>query len=166
MFVELCFKIAAPLAAVISMASSGGFFNKLLEGFWSLPNAIREIVWWIQNLSEVSIIVDDYNSLTAAAFNQKYGAGAINYVMEYLNEGLTYLQLVYINFMEHPITTILAAVITFLVFYLAARIARFVRQKGQGSVFTRFERRTGKRVFKDLEKEEQSDSTPTNNPWV
>lgn len=166
MFIELCFKLAAPLAAIISMAATGGFFNKLLKGFWSMPKAIREIIWWIQNSSEVSTIVDDYNSLTAAAFNQKYGAGAINYVMEYLNEGIDYLQLVYVNFTEHPVVTILAAGITFLVFYLLARIARFVRQKGQGSVVTKFERRAGKRIFEDPQEEEQTNASTIENQWI
>lgn len=145
---ELCFKLAASLAAIIAMAAQGGFISKVMAGFYSLPEAVREIIWWFQNIPEVGRIVNDYNTLTAANFNQKYGSGAVNYVMDYLNEGVSYLQQVYLNLSGQPVATVLAAVVVFLIFYLMARIVRFVRQEGQGSVVTRFERRAGNRVFK------------------
>ena len=147
--VEFCFKLAAPLAAVISMAAPGGFVYKVISGFESLPEAIREIIWWVRNVSEIGVIIEDYNTMTAANFNQKYGAGAINSVMEYLNELVSYIQQVYVNLAEQPITTILAALLVFLIFYLGARVARFIRQRGQGSVVTKFERKMGNRVFSD-----------------
>jgi predicted PurR-regulated permease PerM len=146
--IEICLKVAAPLAAIISMAASGGFISKVVAGFQSLPEAVREIVWWIKNIPEVGKIVDDYNTMTAATFNQTYGAGAVNYVMDYLNEALTYLQQVYRNLVEQPVSTVLAALLVFLLFYLMARVVRFVRQEGQGSLVTKFERRTGNRIFK------------------
>lgn len=144
---EYCLKLAAPLAAIISMAALGSFISKIIAGFRSLPEAVREIIWWIGNIPEIGRIVNDYNTLTAASFNQKYGAGAINYVMDYLNEGVAYLQRVYVNLAEQPISTMLAAIITFLIFYVAARFIRFVRQKGQGSFVTRYERRKGEELF-------------------
>lgn len=145
--VELCLKLAAPLAAVISMAAQGNFISKIVAGFQSLPEAVREIIWWIKNIPEVGKIVDDYNTMTAAGFNQKYGAGAVNYVMDYLNHVTTYLQQVYQNLVEQPLSTVLAALIIFLLFYLLARIVRFLRQEGQGSFITKFERRAGDRIF-------------------
>lgn len=145
---ELCFKLAASLAAIIAMAAQGGVVSKVMAGFYSLPEAVREIIWWVKNIPEIGKIVNDYNTLTAANFNQKYGSGAVNYVMDYLNEAVNYLQQVYLNISGQPLATVLAAVIVFLIFYLVARIARFVRQEGQGSFVTRFERRTGHRVFK------------------
>ncbi len=145
--VELCLKLAAPLAAIISMAAQGNFIAKIVAGFQSLPEAVREIIWWIKNIPEVGKIVDDYNTLTAADFNQQYGAGAVNYVMDYLNQVITYLQQVYQNLVEQPISTVLAALIVFLLFYLMARIVRFLRQEGQGSFITKFERRAGNRIF-------------------
>lgn len=156
--VEYCFKLVAPLAAVISLAAPGSFLYKVMLGFRSLPDAIREIVWWFRNASEIGTIINDYNTMTAANFNQKYGAGAINYVMEYLNEAVAYLQQVYVNLAEQPVATVLAAATVFLLFYLLARIARFVRQRGQGSVVTRFERKMGDRVF-----ENQKSSYPYSN---
>ena len=146
---EYCLKLAAPLAAIISMAAPAGFFSKIIAGFRSLPDAIREIIWWIGNIPEIGRIVNDYNTLTAASFNQKYGSGAVNYVMDYLNEGVAYLQRVYVNLAEQPITTILAAGIIFLIFYITARLVRFVRQEGQGSFIARYERRKGERIFRE-----------------
>lgn len=156
--VEYCFKLAAPLAAVISLAAPGSIIYKVTQGFRSLPEAVREIVWWFQNASEIGTIINDYNTMTAANFNQKYGAGAINNVMAYLNEAVTYLQRVYVNISEQLVATILAAVTVFLIFYLLARIARFIRQEGQGSLVTKFERKMGSRVFED-----QKNSTPYTN---
>ena len=147
--VEYCLKIAAPLAAFISMAVGGGFVNKVIEGFRSLPEAVREIIWWFGNIGEIGTIIDDYNTLTAANFNQKYGTGAINSVMEYLNEGVAYLQRVFENMTNQPVSTVVAALLIFLIFYLSARLARFVRQRGQGSVVTKFERRMGDKVFRE-----------------
>lgn len=158
--VELCLKLAASLAAIIAMAAQGGVVSKVVSGFYSLPEAVREIIWWVKNIPEIGKIVNDYNTLTAANFNQKYGSGAVNYVMDYLNEAVNYLQQVYLNISGQPLATVLAAVIVFLIFYLAARIARFVRQEGQGSFVTRFERRAGHRVFKKKKNStEQYDST-------
>jgi predicted PurR-regulated permease PerM len=151
--VAFCLRLAAPIAAVISMAAPGNFINKVIEGFQSLPEAIRNIIWWIKRIPEIGIIIEDYNTLTAATFNRKYGSGTVNYVMDYLNDGVAYLRQVVNNLSEQPIPTILAAVLVFLVFYLLARTARFVRQEGQGSVVTKFERRTGNRVFKKNENE-------------
>lgn len=145
--IEYCFKLAAPLAAFISMATPGGFINKIISGFESLPEAIREIIWWVKNIPEISIIIEDYNTMIAANFNQKYGAGAINSVMEYLNELVSYLQQVYANLADQPAGTILAALIVFVIFYLLARVCRFIRQRGQGSVITKFERKMGSKVF-------------------
>lgn len=160
--VEFCFKLAAPLAAVISMGAQDGFVNKVVQGFQSLPEAIREIIWWIENISEIGQIIDDYNTMTAANFNAKYGSGAINNVMDYLNEGVTYLQHVYLNLAEQPVVTILAAIIVFLVFYILGRVARFIRQEGQGSFIDRAERRAGDRVFKHG----KSSSSYDTSRWV
>lgn len=157
---EFCFKLAAPLAAFISMAARGDFLTKLVQGFQSLPEAIREIIWWFKNVSEIGIIIEDYNTMTAANFNQKYGAGAVNYVMEYLNEAVAYLQQVITNLSDQPVATLLAAALVFLIFYLLARLARFIRQEGQGSVVTKFERKMGKRVFKNQRSESYESSSP------
>lgn len=146
--VEYCFKLAAPIAAVISLGVPGPFSTKVVSGFRSLPQAIHEIIWWFRNIPEIGHTIEDYNTMTAANFNAKYGSGAINNVMNYLNEAVAYLQQVYVNLAEKPVTTILAALVVFLVLYLLSRVARFIRQEGQGSLVDRYERRAGDRVFK------------------
>ncbi len=145
--VEIVLKIAAGLAAVISLAAAGGFIHKIVEGFQSLPAAIRKIYWWFENAPEINTIVEDYNTMTAASFNQKYGMEAVNSVMDYLNETVAWLQQVYLNLTEEPVGTVLAVIIVFAAFYLTARLLRFYRQKGQGSFVTKFERRAGNRIF-------------------
>ncbi len=145
---EFILKITASLAALIALAAPGGFLSKLAEGFQSLRGAVQEVWWWITHIDEFGQVMEDYNTLTAAAFNQKYGAGAVNSVMDYLNEGVDYIQRIWQNLNAEPIGTLLAAILIFLIFYLAARLIRFVRQRGQGSFIDKFERKQGRKVFK------------------
>ena len=128
---ELALKIAAPVAAAISLGNTGHFFEKVMTGFASLPQTIRDLFVTLGSSDYVTRVITDYNTLTAAAFNQKYGAGAINYVMDYLNEGVSYLQNVYENLNDQPLSTIVATLLVFMVLYLLSRAARFVRQRGQ-----------------------------------
>lgn len=146
--VEMGFKITAPVAAAISLGTQGGFFDKVGTGFASLPQTIRELLVTLGSSDYVSQIINDYNTLTAAAFNEKYGGGAIQYVMQYLNNGVVYLQKVYQNLTTETISTVIAAFVVFVVLYLLSRSARFVRQRGQGSVVDRFERKAGDKVFR------------------
>lgn len=144
---EMAFKILAPIAAAISLGDRGGFLSKIGSGLGSLPEKTVELVKTIRNTDYVTRIIDDYNSLTAAAFNEKYGGDAINYVMQYLNEGVAYLQNVYQNITEEPVSTAFAALLVFLLLYLLSRLMRFVRQRGQGSVIDKMERRAGDKIF-------------------
>lgn len=144
---EWACKVTASIAAAITLGTGGGFFDKVADGFGSLPKTLLQIYETISSSDYVSEVITDYNTLTAAAFNQKYGAGAVNYVMQYLNEGVRYLQAVYENLSIEPVTTLLAALFVFLILYLAGRSARFVRQRGQGSIIARLERKAGDNVF-------------------
>jgi len=145
--IEMVFKILAPVAAAISLGDPGSFLSKVSSGFGSLPEKIRELVRTLDSTDYVTRVINDYNSLTAAAFNEKYGGDAINYVMQYLNEGVSYLQNVYQNLSAEPVSTVLAALFVFMLLYLSSRLVRFVRQRGQGSVIDRMERRAGDKVF-------------------
>ena len=144
---EIAFKITAPVAAAISLGTQGGFFDKVGSGFASLPQTIRELLVTLGSSDYVSQIINDYNSLTAAAFNEKYGGGAIQYVMQYLNNGVVYLQKVYQNLTTETISTVIATLLVFVVLYLISRSVRFVRQRGQGSVVDRMERKAGDKIF-------------------
>lgn len=149
---EIILKMAASLAALIALASVGNLFYKIIHGIQSLPVTVKEIIWWFKNVPEIDRLIEDYNTMTAASFNQKYGMEAVNSVMGYLNEIVNYFQAVYVNISEEPINTILATIIVFLIFYLSARLLRFYRQKGQGSFITKFERRAGRLIFNNVER--------------
>ncbi|MDX1586519.1 MAG: hypothetical protein R3222_07240 [Balneolaceae bacterium] len=141
------FKILAPIAAAISLGDTGNFLSKVSSGLGSLPEKIRELIRRLDNTEYITQIINDYNSLTAAAFNEKYGGDAINNVMQYLNEGVAYLQNVYRNVTEEPVSTALAALLVFMLLYLSGRLMRFVRQRGQGSVVDKMERKAGNKIF-------------------
>lgn len=146
--VEFALKIAAPISAAISLGNRGNFLEKVGTGFGSLPATVHELLRTIGSSDYVIRVIDDYNTLTAAAFSEKYGGGAINYVMRYLNEGVLYFQNVYENLSSEPISTAIATLLVFLVLYLLSRSARFVRQRGQGSVIDKMERKAGDKIFR------------------
>lgn len=145
---EIALKIAAPVSAAICLGSKGSFFEKVGAGFGSLPDTVRELIVTLGTSDYVVRVINDYNTLTAAAFNEKYGGGAISYVMQYLNEAVSYFQNVYDNMSSEPFSTAFATVLVFVVLYILSRFARFVRQQGQGSVIDKMERKAGDKIFR------------------
>ena len=144
---EYVCKIIAGFVAVLVLAAPGSFFAKIAAGFSSIVEAVRTLTNWPEQIQYFSALIDDYNTLTASEFHQRYGGDAINSFMGRLNESVSYLQNVYQNIVEQPVATIIAALLAFSVFYLAARVLRFIRQRGKGSYLTRKEREIGERVF-------------------
>jgi hypothetical protein len=144
---EYLFKLAAGVIGMIVLGAGGSFWGKMGTGFGSIGNVLHQIAEWPERLTYIGTVVQDYNTLTASAFNERYGGDAINRLMELLNEGVAYGQAVYQNITEQPVTTILATLIVFLLFYIIGRACRFYRQKGQGSFLIKKERELGKRVF-------------------
>lgn len=150
---EYIFKFSAGVVAIIVLGGEGSFFSKLGRGFGSLVDVLGKIVAWPDTLGYLATVIRDYNTLTASAFNQRYGGQAVNRVMESLNEAVTYSQAVYQNLTGQPLATVLATMIAFLTFYSVARIVRFIRQRGRGSYLVRKEREIGDRVFRNRESE-------------
>ncbi|MEX0993941.1 MAG: hypothetical protein WD599_00340 [Balneolaceae bacterium] len=148
---EYFLKILAGVSSILVLGGQGSFFNKLATGYSSLIDVLYRIAAWPEKFSYITTVIRDYNSLTASAFNQRYGSQAINQVMDYLNETVFYFQTVYQNLAEQPISTVLATIIAFLSFYILARTMRFIRQRGEGSYLTRKEREFGDRVFRSSE---------------
>jgi hypothetical protein len=148
---EYTFKVLAGVTSLIVLGAQGSFFTKLGTGFGSLLNVVSEILETPGRLVYIGNVIHDYDTLTASAFNQRYGGQAINRVMESLNEGVVYFQSVYQNLAHQPIATLLATSIAFLTFYFIGRTFRFIRQKGQGSFLVRLERKLGKRFFRKSE---------------
>lgn len=144
---EYLFKLVAGVIAMIVLGAGGPFFSKVGTGFGSIGNVLYQIAEWPDRLTYIGTVIQDYNTLTAATFNERYGGDAITRVMELLNEGVAYGQAVYQNLSRQPVATIGATVVVFLLFYIIGRACRFYRQKGQGSFLTKKERELGKRVF-------------------
>jgi len=145
---EYFFKISGSVAAIIAMGAYGSFFSKLFSGYGSLLPALYNIFEFPEKSRFIVNVIQDYNTLTASAFNQRYGGQAVNYVMGSLNEAVIYLQSIYENISQQPIATLLAGGFAFLSLYITGRFFCFIRQKGQGSYLDRFERKLGNRVFK------------------
>jgi hypothetical protein len=144
---EYLFKLAAGVIALIVLGAGGSFFSKIGTGFASIGGFLQEVAEWPDRLAYMSTVIQDYNTLTAAEFNQRYGGDAITRVMESLNEAVTYGQAVYQNIIHQPVATVVATLIVFLLFYLTGRACRFYRQKGQGSFLVKKERELGRRLF-------------------
>jgi predicted PurR-regulated permease PerM len=144
---EYLFKLSAGVIAMIVMGAGGSFFGKLGTGFGSIGNVLNQVANSPDQLAKLGTIIQDYNTLTAAEFNQRYGGEAINRVMESLNEAVAYGQAVYQNLTQQLMATIVATLFVFLLFYISGRVCRFYRQRGQGSFLIKKERELGKRVF-------------------
>jgi len=144
---EYLFKFAAGVISMIVLGAGGSFFSKISTGFGSIGKVLQQIAEWPDRLTYFSTLIQDYNTLTASTFNQRYGGDAINRVMELLNEAVAYGQAVYQNITQQPVATIVATLLVFLLLYIIGRACRFYRQKGQGSFLVKKERQLGKRVF-------------------
>ena len=148
---EYIFKVFAGIISMIVLGAQGSFFLKLGTGFSSLLNVVYELFEIPGKLAYLGNVIHDYDTLTASAFNQRYGGDAINRVMESLNEGVAYFQSVYQNLAQQPIATLMATLIAFLIFYLIGRTFRFIRQKGEGSILVKLERKLGRLIFRSSE---------------
>lgn len=144
---EYIFKLSAGIAAIIVLGAQGSFIAKLGTGFGSLLSVYDQLLEWPDKISYLGNVIHDYNTLTASAFNQRYGGQALNRTMESLNEGVLYVQSVYENLAAQPVATVIATLIAFLLLYLAGRTFRFIRQRGKGSYLVRKERELGNRIF-------------------
>ncbi len=147
LLLEYCIKLSAIAVTAIALAAQGSFLTKLGTGFGSISPALKQIFTAPAEIYEAANLIHKYNTLPAAAFNEQYGADAINGALAYLNGGIVYLQTVYQNFANQPFTTFFAALIAFGTLYSISLILRFARQKGQGSYLNRLERKLGEHVF-------------------
>lgn len=148
---EYLFKLSAGVIAIIVLGAGGSIAGKLGTGFGSIADVLRQIAEWPDRLVYLGTVIQDYNTLTASAFNERYGGETINRVMESLNEGVDYGQAVYQNLTQQPVATIVATLVAFLIFYVIGRTCRFFRQKGQGSFLIKKERELGRQVFDQSE---------------
>jgi len=144
---EYSFKICALVATAISLYTRGELADKITNSFGSLPLALRHLTEVPGQLVEMGTLIHDYNTQAITAFTQSYGVGATNNLLLTLGEGVEYFIVVYNNFLSGPLATLVAMVLVFVTFYSFARILRFARRKGQGSLLTRLERKLAGRIF-------------------
>lgn len=144
---EAGFKLFACITGIVIFETKGAFGERLSIGFSSLPSSLRSLTEFPSKVSETITLIIDYNTFTAAEFNQLYGEHAVGELLASLNVVAEYLLQLYRNLVYYPLESILAAAIGFCSFYLLARILRFYRQEGKGSYFTRLERKLGEKIF-------------------
>jgi hypothetical protein len=147
LLLEYSIKLSAIAVTAVALAAQGSFLTKLGTGFGSISIALRNIFTAPAEIYEAANLIHKYNTMSAAAFNEQFGADAINGVLAYLNVGIVYLQTVYQNFANQPFSTFFAAFIAFFILYLISLVLRFARQKGQGSFLNRLERKLSGHVF-------------------
>lgn len=147
MFLEYCTKLTAVAVTAVVLVTDGTFVSKLGNGFGSVSSTLRNIFSAPSDIIDTAYVIHDYNTMTAAAFNQEYGANAINSVMAYLNGAVVYFQTLYQNLASQPFSTFFAALLAFCSLYFISLVLRFARQKGQGSWLNKLERKLGDRVF-------------------
>lgn len=160
LFIEYCVKLTALAVTAVVLVTEGTFGMKLGAGFGSVSSTLRNIFSAPSDIIDTAYIIHDYNTLTAAAFNEQYGAQGIDRALAYINGALVYLQDIYYNFTSQPFATFFAALIAFSSLYLISLVLRFARQKGQGSYLNRFERKLGERVFKTSKELNQPQPAP------
>lgn len=147
LLLEYCIKLTAIAVTAVALAAQGSFLTKLGTGFGSISIALRNLFTAPAEIYKAANLIHQYNTMSAAAFNEQFGADAINGVLAYFNGGIVYLQAVYQNFANQPLSTFFAAFIAFSSLYLISLVLRFSRQRGQGSYLNRLERKLGRHVF-------------------
>lgn len=147
LFLEYCVKLTAIAVTGVVLMTDGTFGTKLGTGFGSVSSTLRSIFSAPSDIIDNAHIIHEYNTMSAAAFNQQYGADAIHGVMAYLNGAVVYFQTVFQNLAAQPFSTFFAAVISFFSLYMLSLVLRFARQKGQGSYLNKLERKLADRVY-------------------
>lgn len=140
------------VVTAVVLIADGSFGMKLGTGFSSISASLRSLFEAPGDIIGAAHLINEYHNLSAAAFEARHGAEAINGVLAYLNGGITYLQEVGQNFASQPFATFFASVISFCCLYFISLVIRFARQKGQGSFLNQLERRLGERVFESQAK--------------
>lgn len=147
LFLEYCIKLSAFVVTAVVLAADGTFGVKLGTGFSSISQSLRSLFEAPGEIAGAATVIHDYNMLGAAAFNEQYGADAINGALAYLDGGIIYWNTVMSNFGSQPFATFFAAIISFWSLYMISLILRFARQKGQGSYFNKLERKLSDRIY-------------------
>lgn len=136
---EYTAKISAIPAGILALgAQSQGVFGKIAEGYKEVITLPYDIS---SNVSQLSRIMNDSNLLSANEFMKKYGSVGFDAAIGQLTGALNYINQLKENATENPIETVVAGTLTAGSLWLASRALRFIRQKGQGSLVDKLERK-------------------------
>lgn len=145
--IEWGLKICAFVAGLLTLGAQGSFGVKFGTGFGSLSSSLRQLFEAPITFKEISWAAREYHHVGHAEFQEAYGLAPIDQLVASLNGFFGFFNQISTNLSQDPFVSIVAAVLVFLSFYLLARIIRFARQRGQGSLMCRLEQRLGDRVF-------------------
>lgn len=147
MLIEYSFKICAVIASFLVLGTQGSFTDKFQAGFSSLSRGIRKLIELPADITEISVLLNQYSTQTPARFAETYGADTANALLLKINGMTQYLLDISANLNRSPLVTLSAALLVFFSIYLMGWVIRFARQQGQGSLMVRMERNLGERIF-------------------
>ncbi len=146
---EYSAKLAAvPVAITAAASQKGNFASAVVDGFSNVGDVVSDVY---STATTLGPMVNDYHSLTAADFVGKYGSDFLTAAQNSASElGRLVVGLAdnYTPILGADALHSTAAAATSLALLLGgARVFRFLRQRGQGSILDRAERRLGERVY-------------------
>lgn len=126
--------------AIFAAATSGSLTEKVSAGLFSswlgFPRAIK-------NMIQEYRLIESYMEKPMKEFMSTYSTKLFESVASFFNllgELITELT-------KHPINSLLSALIVLLSFWFLAEFFTFIRQKGQGSFWTKIKRNIGNKIW-------------------
>lgn len=145
--IEWGFKLCAFVATGMALSTKGPLGTKISSGFGSLSHGLRQLIEAPAEFKEISWAARKYHQVGHAEFQESYGLAPIDQLVSSLTNFFVFVDQIAGNFSQNPLVSIIAAIVVFVSLYLLAWVIRFARQKGQGSLLYRFEKRLGDRIF-------------------
>lgn len=149
---EYVLKVASIPAGIIAAGSTGSALGKAVSGgakVWTTPIDV------VRNFRKLVEISDDYATLTAKEFTNRYGTEIGNYLAGYLHGVIEWGNQFSHNMNNEPIETTIAVIVVTGLLYTGGRVIKFLRQKGQGSYITKVERKLGHKYWPETKFEEK-----------
>lgn len=137
---EWALKAASTPGAAVAAGSEKGLVGMVSDGIISLPGALRNIY----NTSKTVYNANkDLDNMSAREYLSIYGTKA----QEYANDVMEFLRQFGENIVERPVETAIAATLAGASLYLGGAAFKFYRQKGQGGIFTKWQRKRGNKFW-------------------
>ena len=144
--VEYASKVSSLPAGILALGSKGNFLEKMMSGASKVVTVPMEAVSRASFLLDMK--ADELNpDVTKIDFLKKYGGGTVDYVGQMGQDVVAYFNQALTNYQDQPIETIAAGVGITGLLYGVGRLAKFWRQKGQGSWLDKKERGWGNKIW-------------------